>query len=74
VDALAAVCLVHEARREPADRERSQRVERDEAEVEEAGEANHDIQAERHHHVGQRGDGVVDEGTARGKEERKDQR
>ena len=38
----------------PADDERADRVERDVAEVEQAGEADHDVQAQGHDHVGQR--------------------
>jgi hypothetical protein len=39
--------------REPADGERAEREERDVPEIQQAGEADDDVQAERHHHVGE---------------------
>ena len=54
VHALLMIDLVREARAQPPHRQRAQRVERDVAEVEQAREADHDVQAERHHDVGER--------------------
>src|SRR5436305_6414848 len=71
MDALLVVHLRVEARAEPADRERPERVEGHVAEVEQTGEAYHDVQTERHDGVGERARGVVDEGAALREEERK---
>ena len=48
----------------------AERVERDVAEVEQAGEADDDVEPQRHHRVGERGDRRVQEPAALGEQER----
>ena len=73
-DADVDVRSAEPARRQPAHRVRADRVERDVAEVEQAGEADHDVQPERHHHVHERDGRVVDEAAAGVVEERQQHR
>ena len=70
VDALLAAHAGVEVGRPPAHRHRAERVERHVAEVEQAREADHQVQAQRHHHVGERQDAVVHEAVERRAEQR----
>jgi hypothetical protein len=74
VDPLAAAGVLPEARAEVAHDVRPDREERDVAEVEQAGEADDDVQAQRHAHVGQGEDHVVHDVAALAEEERQDHR
>ena len=65
--------LVEVAGREPADGVGADRVERHVAEVEQAGEADHDVEPERHDHVGQHEREVLDPRVAGVEEQRQDQ-
>ena len=55
---------------QPADGERAERVEGHVAEVEQAREAHHEVQPERHHHVGEGEDAVVHVAVERRAEQR----
>ena len=61
-----------EARPEVGGRVRADREEGDVAEVEQAGEADDDVEPERHHHVGGGQDHVVEDVAARAEEQRRD--
>jgi hypothetical protein len=72
VQALLAVDAREVVRCPPAHRERPERVERHVAQVEQAGEADDEVQPQRHHHVGEREDAVVHEAVERRAEQRED--
>ena len=66
----AHVGVEEEARAEPSDRVGAERVERHVAEVQKAGEADDDVEPERHHDVRERDDRGVHEPARRTEEER----
>ena len=72
VDALLAVDRREVIGGEPPHRVRADRVERDVAEVQEAREADDDVQAQRHDDVGAGGDEVVGDARQRVEEQRQD--
>ena len=70
VQAVAVVDAEEEVRAEPAHRVGADREEGDVAEVEQAGEADDDVEPERHHDVGEGEHRIVDERAAGLEEER----
>ena len=53
-----------EVGRPPPHGHRAERVEGDVAQVEQAGEADHEVEPERHNHVGEREDAVIHEASS----------